>query len=104
MQFGKLPLQLHVIVVRAGDVACPSGAGPAPVGALIHGGQRLWMLAHAEVVIGAPDDHLAAAMLAIMRRHGKAASLPRKIGENAVAAFTPELMELVKEEVFVIHE
>jgi hypothetical protein len=58
MEFGRLPLQEHVIMVRAGDVAGAARAGATLLDCLVHRGQCLWMLAHAEVVVGAPDRHL----------------------------------------------
>ena len=55
VQVGELGLELHVIVGRAGDVARAAGAGADRVDRLVHGGDHGRVLAHAEVVVGAPD-------------------------------------------------
>ncbi len=66
VQVGELALQQDVVVVGAGDVAGAAGAGAAAVERLVHGGEHLGVLAHAEIVVGAPDRDLAA----VARRRG----------------------------------
>jgi hypothetical protein len=104
MQLSELALQQHVIVVRAGDVAGPARAGAAARDRLVHGREYLGMLSHAEIVVGAPDDHLAGTALTMMRRQGEAAGLALEIGEDAVASFAPKPAEFLKEKRFVIHD
>ena len=58
VQVRQLLLQQHVVVVGAGDVAGAAGAGAAAVQRLVHRGQHGRVLAHAEVVVGAPHRHL----------------------------------------------
>src|SRR5712671_5244375 len=103
MQIGKLALQEHVIVICARYVPGPTGAGTAPVYRLMHRRQYLWVLAHAEIVIGTPDDHLLGAVLPVMRRTREATRLTLDVGEDAVASFAAKITELLKEEGLVIH-
>ena len=55
VQVGELGLELDVIVRGAGDVARAARAGADRVDRLVHGGDHGRVLAHAEVVVGAPD-------------------------------------------------
>jgi hypothetical protein len=55
VQVGELELQLDQRVVGAGDVAGAAGAGAHAAGRLLHGLDDLGVLAHAEIVVGAPD-------------------------------------------------
>ena len=66
VQVGELLLQQHVIVVGARDVAGAAGAGAAAVERLVHRLEHLRMLAHAEIVVRAPDRDLAGAVGAVM--------------------------------------
>ena len=64
VQVGELALEQHVVVVGAGDVARAAGAGAAAVERLVHGRDHLRMLAHAEIVVRAPDGDLAGGAVA----------------------------------------
>ena len=58
VQVGELALEQHVVVVGAGDVAGAAGAGAAAVERLVHRLEHGRVLAHAEIVVGAPDGDL----------------------------------------------
>ena len=61
VQVGELGLELDVIVGGAGDVARAARAGADGVDRLVHGGEHGRVLAHAEIVVGAPDgDRMSA--------------------------------------------
>ena len=66
-QIGELGFELDQRMVRAGDVAGAAGAGADARGGLHHGADHLRVLAHAEIVVGAPDGDLALAV----RRQGR---------------------------------
>ena len=55
VQVGELALELDVVMRRAGDVARAAGAGADRIDRLVHGGEHRRVLAHAEIVVGAPD-------------------------------------------------
>ena len=104
MQIGEFALQQHVIMVGAGDVAGAAGAGAATVERLMHRREHGRMLAHAEIVVGAPDGHLAGAagMMVLGAREG--ARLALEIGEHAIASFAMQAIELAAEIGFVVHD
>ena len=60
VQVGELGLELDVVVGGAGDVARAAGAGADLVDRLVHGVEHDRVLAHAEIVVGAPDRHVVA--------------------------------------------
>ncbi len=103
VQIGELLLQQHVVMVGAGDVAGAAGAGPAPVERLVHGRQHQRMLAHAEIVVGAPDGDLAVAARVVMGGVREAAGPPLEIGEHPIPPLAPQAGELVTEEILVLH-
>ncbi len=59
VQIGQFLLQLHQRMMGAGDVAGAAGAGADARGGLDHGADHLRVLAHAEIVVGAPDHDIA---------------------------------------------
>src|SRR6185437_8351424 len=91
----------HVVMRRARDVACAAGAGAGLVDRFMHRGTDVGMLAHADIVVGAPDGDLAAADMIVCAR--KCTGLAFKIGEHPVATFGPERVETRLEKTFVIH-
>ncbi|MBX4159295.1 hypothetical protein K4A07_19420, partial [Lactiplantibacillus plantarum] len=55
---------------------------------VVHGRQHIGMLAHAEIVVGTPDDDiLLGSVLASAHRQRKLAAHALEIGEDAVASF-----------------
>ena len=103
VQVGKLALQQHVVVVRSGDVAGAAGACAAALDRLVHCLQHGGVLAHAEIVVRAPDRDFRGSFAVVARGAGEAAAVPLQIGEHAVVSFTHQGAELVPEEAFVIH-
>ena len=74
VQVGQLGLEFDVIVGGAGDVARAARARAGLVDGPVHGLDDDRVLALAEIVVGAPDDHVA--RLALRRspgRHGECA-------------------------------
>ncbi len=78
VQVGQLALQLHMVVVGAGNVARAAGAGAAAVDRLVHRRKHLRVLAHAEIVVGAPHGDVvdAAVAMAGRRRERRRAGVP----------------------------
>ena len=64
VEVGKLGLELDMIMGGAGDVAGAAGAGADSVDRLMHGGEHHRVLAHAEIVVGAPHGDVADAVAA----------------------------------------
>ncbi len=82
---------------------------PAPLRCedILHGRQHGGMLAHAEIVVGAPDGHfLGSAALgggAMAQRQGEAAGQALQIGEDAIASLGLQPGDRIAEMLFVIH-
>ena len=71
MQVRELPLQQYMGVVRARNIAGAAGAGAIAVEGVVHGRQHCGMLAHAKVVVRAPDSHLPLTALGVIDCAGK---------------------------------
>ena len=104
VQIGEFPLQQHVIVVGAGDVAGAAGAGAATVERLVHRRQHRGVLAHAEIVVGAPHGDLAGAVRMVMPGTGKGAGLALEIGKYAIASFAMKTFKLPAKISLVVHD
>ena len=66
--------------------------GAGNVERIAHGLQHDLMLAHAEIVVGAPDRDLLGAAVAMVAGEGKIAGLALEIGEHTIAAFGLQLV------------
>lgn len=62
------------------------------------------MLAHAQVIVGAPDSDFTGAARMMMLGAGKCACPAFKIGEHAVAALAMKTFELPTKIGFVVHD
>ncbi len=58
MEIGELALQQYVIVIGARNIARTAGTGPAGFDRRHHRRTHFRVLAHAQIVIGAPDGDL----------------------------------------------
>src|SRR5687767_9175766 len=103
MEVGKLSFELHVIVGRARDIAGSAGAGSDGVDRLVHGLQYRRMLAHAEIVVGAPHRNLARTVCRYMLGHRKEAAAAPQIRENAISTFSKKGLELLLEQYVEMH-
>ncbi len=104
VQIGQLALQQHVVVVGAGDIARAAGAGAAPIDRRVHRRQHLRVLAHAEIVVGAPHRHLAAAVPVVVHRPREMTGSAFEVGKDAIASLAPQFTELPLEKALVIHQ
>src|ERR1700746_557046 len=103
MQLSQFPLQKHVIMICARDVAGSSGTRAAPLDRLVHRSQDLRMLAHTEIVVGTPNNHLTS-MLPMMCGTREGTGVALEFREDSVASFTPQTIELLSEDTFVVHD
>ena len=92
-------------MIGAGDVAGAAGSGAAGVQRLVHGVQHDRVLAHTQVVVAAPDSDFVnfTSDGVVVLRLGEIACPAFQIGEDAVAAFTLQIVDLAPEEGFIIH-
>ncbi len=105
VQARQLALEQHVQVCGAGDVARAAGAGAHPVHRLDRSVQDHGMLAHAQVVVGAPhgDGIRLGVGMDIATGARKRARLTRQIAEHAVAAFAPDPIDRTLKDVLIVH-
>ena len=94
MQIGEFPLQQHVIVSGPRNVAGSPRAGAAPFNRFVHRGQYFLMLAHSEIIVGTPDNHLVTSLLKITRCAWEATGTPIEFGEDTVASFALKISQL----------
>ena len=86
VQVGEFALELDQRMIVAGDVAGAAGAGAHARRGLDHGADHLRVLAHAEIVVRAPDHDVLRPVRRMPDRMRKAPGDAFEIGENAVAA------------------
>jgi hypothetical protein len=91
-------------MIGAGDVARAACAGAHPGRGLDHGADHLGVLAHAEIVVGAPNHDLARTLRPVPDRVREAAGDPFQLGEHPVAPFVMQPAKGVSEEIVIIHE
>jgi hypothetical protein len=90
VQVGELALELHQRMVVAGDIARAAGAGAHSGRGLDHGADDFRMLAHAEIVVGAPDDDGFRSLRRMPHCMRKAPGDALQISEYPVAPFGME--------------
>ncbi len=101
---GQLLLQEDMVVVGAGDVAGAPRARAAFLDRLDHGLAHERVLAHAEIVVGAPHDDLAEGAVAVVEAgQGKAPRLALEVGESAVPPLRFELADAGLEKAVEVH-
>ena len=103
VQVGEFGLELDQRVIGAGNVAGAAGAGAHAGGGLDHGADHLGVLAHAEIVVGAPDDDFARAFRGVPDRVREPAGDPLQFREHAIAPLVMQAVQGVIEEGLVIH-
>ena len=103
VQIGEFVLELHQGMVGACDVAGAAGAGADSGRGLDHRANHLRMLAHAEVIVGAPDDDVARTFRRMPHRVGETAGDAFQIGENPIPSLIMEAGEGGTKKLAVIH-
>ncbi len=89
MQVRQFLFQQHMVVAGAGNIACAAGTGAALVERIVHGLDCCRVLAHAEIIVGAPNGDLTDFAIDMARRTGERPAFAFEICENpVVAAFT----------------
>ncbi len=104
VQAGQLTFKGHVIAGGAGNIARAARAGSRLVDGRMHGLDDHRVLALAQIVVRAPDHHVAlAAVGAGPARAGKFAAIALEVGEDAIAPFAPDLFNGVFEGGLIVH-
>ncbi|MPL74811.1 hypothetical protein SDC9_20630 [bioreactor metagenome] len=104
MQVGKLGLELLVIDRRARDVARAARARAGGIERLVHGRKHHRVLAHAEIIVAAPDgDLFLRAVRARPHRLREGALFTLDVDEDPVAALVVQLLDRLIEREIVVH-
>ena len=103
VQIGELGLELDMIVSRSGDIARAARARADLLDRLMHGVPHDRVLAHAEIIVGAPHRHLAGAAFGEMIGGGVGPAAALQIGEDAVAAFAMQDFQMLTKAILVVH-
>ena len=104
VQIGKFAFELDQRVIVAGDIAGAAGASPHAGRGLHHSADHFGMLAHAEIVVRAPDHDILRPVRRMPDRMRKAASDPLEVGKDPVASLAPQPGKGVGKISIVIHE
>ena len=107
VEIGQLAFQQDVIVIGAGDISRASGAGAAALDRLMHGGQHDGVLAHPQVIVGAPDDDFLRATSfcrqAVAQSAREASGEALEIGKNAIAPLGLQAGDHFAKALFMVH-
>ena len=85
MQLGKFAFQRYHGMAVTRNVARAAGPGRSGICCVAHGADHVRVLAHAEIVIGTPDDHFMHAAITVMQRHRMASGNPLQLNKMPVA-------------------
>src|SRR5882757_5587091 len=85
MEISKLGLQLHQSPIRTRNIARSARARTHPARGGAHRFDYLWVLAHAKIIVRAPDHDIPLAAWAVPERMGELSHLALQVGEDAVA-------------------
>src|SRR6185295_5988610 len=91
-----------MVVCVAADVAGAAGTRAHAVQRLFHCGYDRRMLAHAEIIVGAPDGDWLGPVAAEAMRVGKAAFGAQDVDEDAIAAFFVQPVDGRSEDAVVV--
>ena len=103
VQVGELGLELDQRMIGAGDVARAARAGAHARRGLDHRADHLGVLAHAEIVVGAPDHDVALALRRMPVGVREPAGDALQVGEHPVAPLVPQRLQGTREKFVIIH-
>jgi hypothetical protein len=103
MEVGQFTLELDERVIGTGNVAGAASSGAHAGRGLDHGADHLRMLAHAEVIVRAPDHDVARAVGRMPFGARKTASMALEVGKNSIPALVPQFGQCLREMSLIIH-
>ena len=105
VEVGERTLELDQRPVGARNVARAAGADAELAGGLLHRGDHRGMLAHAEIVVGAPDGDLARVVGRVaIEGARKPPGDALEVGKDAVALLLAKRVDGILEESAIVHE
>src|SRR5262249_51399976 len=103
VQVGELTLELDHRMIVAGDVTGAASAGAHPRRRFDHGANHLRMLAHAKIIVRAPDHDRARAVRGMPYCMRETPGDALEIGKHAVAPFLLQPGERDGKEMVIVH-
>ena len=103
MQIGELVLERDQRMRGARDIARATRAGAVFGDSLRHRVEHDRALAHAEIVVRAPDHDVVGHRVAVVRGEREPTRVPRQLGEHPVTTLGLEAAQLVGKKPLVIH-
>ena len=103
VQVGELQLELDQRMVGAGNVAGAAGARAHPPRGVLHGADHRGVLAHAEIVVRAPDGDFLGMAVGAPDRPRKGTGNSFEICEHPIAALGMHLVDGFLEEPLIVH-
>ena len=103
VQRRELALERHVQGVGAGDVARAAGARALGADRRLHRFDHHGMLAHGEIVVGAPDGDVAHRAVVVEAGAREGAGDALQLGEHAIASFVVQAPQMAGEKCLVVH-
>src|ERR1700756_295343 len=104
MEACKLGFQFDERVIGARDIARPACSRAVFLGGGGHGGDHLGMLAHAKIVVGAPDYDLARPLRAVAEGIRECPGVSFDVGEYPVTALRFQFGDRIVEEAQIGHD
>ena len=103
MQIRQLCLKQQVVVIGSAYIARAPGASTAAPNSLLHRGYHRRMLAHAQIVVGAPNRDVTRATVKVIGRLRKLTRFTFKISKIPIVAILFQLLKLIFEKVIKRH-
>ena len=103
MEIGEFLLKQNMVVVGARNIPGASRTRATVINGLLHRLNHFWMLAHAEIIVGAPDSHFLRTIGCIAGSAGEITTAAFEICENPITAFVVKTFQLALKKCFEIH-
>ena len=104
VKVGELGFKLDMLSVGPGDIPRPSRSGSRQIDGTVHGRQYVRMLAHAEIVIAAPDSDAATLAIRTMPQGGwELPRYPLEFDEGPIPAIQLHLADKTFELGDIVH-
>jgi hypothetical protein len=103
MQIRQLRLKQQVVVIGSAYIARATGAGTTAPDSLLHRGYHRRMLAHTQIVVGAPNRDVTRATVKAIGRLRKLTRFTFKISKIPIVAILFQLLKLIFEKVIKRH-
>jgi hypothetical protein len=74
-------------VVGARNISSATRTSATEINRFVHRFQNYWMLSHAQIIVGTPDDDVSDTAFIMVLGHGEGPDLAFKVSKNSIPAF-----------------